>query len=172
MSRKMTQNNLTYGYAVLAYLAITVSAAAINVTFSIPSGSLTHADSNLLCTPASWTDIITFFIGNYVAHAATVPSFHGEAKASLILNALAALLFPAYGLFRGITLSMTFAVFGKTDLEKALRAQALFMVVRSKEWIPRAGEKIKHSILKMNGETLEDKGMCVCSYTIVDALLL
>ena len=75
-------------------------------------------------------------------------SFHGEGKFSLILNAIAALLFPAYGLFRGITLIMTLAVFGNTEQEKALRAQALFMAVRSKEWMPMADERIKHSILK------------------------
>jgi hypothetical protein len=54
---------------------------------------------------------------------------------------------------------MTFAVFGKTEQEKALRAQALFMVVRSKEWMPMADEKIKHLILKTNGSKVLDAGM-------------
>jgi hypothetical protein len=139
----------THCYALfVAFFAVPVRAATINVTLSLPSGTTNHGDPNLLCTPVSWIDIINFFLGNYVAHAATVSSFHGEGKFSLILNAIAALLFPAYGLFRGITLIMTLAVFGNTEQEKALRAQALFMAVRSKEWMPMADERIKHSILK------------------------
>jgi hypothetical protein len=149
----------TYCYTFLAYFAATVGAAAINITFSSPEGIINHGDPNLFCTPTSWTDILTFFLGNYVAHAATVPTFHGEQRFGFIQNAITALLFPGFGLFKGVTLIMTFAIFGKTDLDKALRAQALYMVVRTKEWRPLADENIKHSILLRNGSNLSDTGM-------------
>jgi len=37
-----------------------------------------HGKCNLLCAPATWFDILIFFLGNYVAHAATVVSLPGQ----------------------------------------------------------------------------------------------
>ena len=40
---------------------------------TLPPSSPLHftADCKLLCGPATWTDVLTFFLGNYAAHAAT-----------------------------------------------------------------------------------------------------
>jgi hypothetical protein len=78
----MTPN--THSYTLLAaFFAVTVGAAAINVTLSLPPGTSNHGDPNLICTPVSWIDIITFFLGNYVAHAATVSSFMEKGNIAL-----------------------------------------------------------------------------------------
>jgi len=43
-----------------------------NITIVVPAGSRDHSNPKLLSTPTQWTDIATFFLANYVAHAATV----------------------------------------------------------------------------------------------------
>jgi hypothetical protein len=42
---------------------------------------------------------------------------------------------------------LSMAVFGKTDLEKAARAGALCMVVRTHEWLPKDGDTLHNTIL-------------------------
>jgi hypothetical protein len=86
------------GYSVAIFglvLVASVGVAAIkNITITVPDGSSNHGDPNLLFTPSSWTDIITFYVGNYAAHAATVISLPGESTISTIRVGLSALLFP------------------------------------------------------------------------------
>jgi hypothetical protein len=57
-----------------------------NNTISLPEGFTNHDDPNLLCMPPSWTDLAIFFLGNYVAHAATVVSRPGESPVDRIVS--------------------------------------------------------------------------------------
>lgn len=139
------------GYSVAIFglvLVASVGVAAIkNITITVPDGSSNHGDPNLLCTPSSWTDIITFYVGNYAAHAATVISLPGESTISTTRVGLSALLFPTSGLMRGFLTIATFATFAKTDLQKAARSRALCMVIRSQDWKPRVGDVVSDAIL-------------------------
>src|SRR2546429_9111725 len=65
-----------------------------NITITAPDGTSNHGDPRLLCTPTRWSDIMIFFLGNYVAHAATVKPLPGEPTLHLLFNQLFALLFP------------------------------------------------------------------------------
>jgi hypothetical protein len=59
-------------------------------------------DGGLLCRAARWTDVLTFSLGNYVAHAATIRSQPDSPTVSRALIILVALAFPTFGLQRGI----------------------------------------------------------------------
>src|ERR1700692_965352 len=54
------------------------------------------------CKPTTWCDITVFFLGNYIAHAATVKSYPGEATSRMLIATLGALLIPSSGLIRGL----------------------------------------------------------------------
>jgi hypothetical protein len=69
-----------------------------------------------------------------------------------------ALLFPTTGFGAAIYLISSCAILGKSDLEKAHRAKVLFMVVRSNEWRPRAGEDVRNAIFRYGISEREGKG--------------
>ncbi|KAI9771092.1 MAG: hypothetical protein M1840_002443 [Geoglossum simile] len=118
----------------------------LNIT--VPKGTSNHGDPHLLCTPTQWTDIAVFFIGNYVSHAATVKSVPGEPTASAFLALVLALVFPVSGVIRGVDSIWRRSIFAPTELEKALRAGALSMVVRSKTWKPQTGDEVRNMMLR------------------------
>ena len=91
-------------------------------------GYFHHGDCNLLCRPARWTDVIVFYLSNYVTHAATVISRPGERPVLVILGVLAAVLFPGGGLIFGVETIFCRAVLAPTQLQTAARAGALCYV--------------------------------------------
>jgi len=134
----------------LSTVFISSASAAIlrNYTITVPEGTSDHNDPNLLCTPSGWRDIIIFYLGNYIAHVATIISLPGESARSKLRVSLTSLLFPVSGLMRGLLTILTFASFGKTDLQKAARARALCMVVRNQDWRPEPGDIIADAYLE------------------------
>jgi hypothetical protein len=104
----------------------------INTTIVVPPDASNHGDRDLLCTPPKWTDIAIFFLGNYVAHAATIVTSPGESTLSVAIATIYALLFPVTGVVRGVKAIMSLAILGNTDLEKAARAGALYVVKRGR----------------------------------------
>ena len=100
-----------------------------NVT--LPAGVSDHGSPDLLCLPTKWTDIVIFFLGNYVAHAATVRTAPGISIIENIRRVIGALLFPVSGIIRGFDGIISLANFAPTDLQKAARAGALCKVVRT-----------------------------------------
>jgi len=108
----------------------TPSPSLQNYTIVAPVGTSDHNNKHLICTPARWTDIAVFFLGNYVAHAATVKTLPGEATLSIFLAMIFALLFPVSGMARGVAAIRQHAMTRSHPLDRALRAGALCMVVR------------------------------------------
>jgi hypothetical protein len=110
---------------------VTLAWAANDTECAVNVPGFTHnGDCNLLCRPASWTDIITFFLGNYVAHAATVITQPGQSTLVTILSIIGALLFPGAGITRGVQTIHSLVVFAPTELQRASKAGALCMVVK------------------------------------------
>jgi len=134
----------------LSIILASVASAAVlkNYTITVPEGASDHNDPNLLCTPSGWQDIIIFYLGNYIAHVATILSLPGESRRSKIRVSVAALLFPVSGLLRGLLTILTYASFGETDLQKAARAGALCMVVRNQDWRPEPGDIVADAYLE------------------------
>jgi hypothetical protein len=93
-----------------------------------------NSTANLVCRPTKWYDILSFFLLNYIAHAATLKSLPGESIPVTIISILAALFFPASGVFRGFDALSSRANLADTELETAARAGALCTVV---QWPPR-----------------------------------
>ncbi|KAH0541756.1 hypothetical protein FGG08_003778 [Glutinoglossum americanum] len=89
-----------------------------------------HGNCNLLCRRASWIDVLVFFLGNYVAHAATVVSRPSQSVLSNVFNIMIALLFPGGGVRNGVEAILTLAKFAPTDLQVAARAGALCTVIK------------------------------------------
>lgn len=100
-----------------------------NTTLVVSLNDSNHGDPNLFCRHAQWSDIIIFFIGNYLAHAATITTFPGEIWQDVTLATALALLFPMSGVIRGVRAIQSLAIFGHNDLEKAARARALAVIV-------------------------------------------
>ncbi|KAF7367622.1 hypothetical protein MSAN_00825700 [Mycena sanguinolenta] len=110
------------------------STSTFNITIPVPEGTSDHGDPSILCTPTNWTSILSFFIGNYIAHAATTLSSPGEELFEYAQTVAMALLFPSAGVERGLDAIFRCAVSAKSDLMRAARAGALCTVIRTKEW--------------------------------------
>jgi hypothetical protein len=105
----------------------------MSTTVTLPVGASDHGDPKLLCLPTKWTDLAIFFIGNYIAHAATVLQTPGSSHHDSMMAAFVALLFPPSGMLKGLMGIMIGSTFGKTDLEIAARAGALCMVISTED---------------------------------------
>ena len=96
----------------------------------------------LVCVPAAWSDVVSFFLVNYVAHAASIKPRAGEGTSSVMLTTFTALLFPFSGAMRGFV-ALTMRPRYKGDaLQQAARAGALCVVSRTKDWRPIAGQEV------------------------------
>ena len=100
-----------------------------NIT--LPTGTSNHGDPELLCLPTKWTDVIVFFLGNYLAHAATLRSVPGRSVYQSFVAMLTALFFPVSGVRLGVRGIFSLAALAKTDLQVAARAGALCKVIRT-----------------------------------------
>ena len=125
-----------------------------DITLTVPFGTtiINHSDPHLVCRPSRWTDIAAFYLGNYVAHVATVRSTPGELLPSLIWTLYCVLITPTVGVGRGLDAIRSFTVYHvlKRDyLRAATRAGALCMVIRDMDWKPSAGHihELSYSIL-------------------------
>lgn len=114
-----------------------------DTTITIPDGVTYHPESQDICTQASWTDVASFFLGNYLSHVATVVKTPGEPLHITAANMFFVLLFPCLGAGRGIHMIFRRASFDKEPLQQALKSQALVMVVRDVKWQPRAGDNLR-----------------------------
>jgi hypothetical protein len=149
----------------LCLFVASATAPAVNITFTFPEGTSNHGNPNLLCTPTSWADVVVFFLGNYVAHAATVHSFFLESKWDKRIDGLRALLVPAIGLQRAISLISRFAILGKTDLEVAARSGALGMLIRASNWRPLEGDSLRNGIYRQPSQIPKEKGiLSICTF--------
>lgn len=143
----------TYVFPLLALaggsLALPIRPRATAIT--LPPGVTYDATTSTWCTPTSWIDVISFFLGNYIAHAATVITYPGEPVSVVIFNMILAILLPSTGAARGVYAILRHAALYKDPVKQALRARALCMVVRSPDWKPTSGEQL-HSLSFLSKE--------------------
>lgn len=96
-------------------------------------GHFYSSDCKFLCRQTRWTDALVFFLGNYVAHAATVVTKPGQTTLSSVTAIVTAILFPGSGVRNGVDAILSKAIWGKTDLLIAAHAGALCAVVKVDE---------------------------------------
>ena len=114
-----------------------------NVTFTVPEGTRDHGNPRLLCTPAKWTNVATFLLANFVAHAVTVKTQPGEPVISIFAALVYAFCFPGFGTVRGLDAIFRHAITGSSPLQMAKKAGALCQVVRSSDWKPWPGDIVR-----------------------------
>ncbi|RYP81204.1 hypothetical protein DL769_002096 [Monosporascus sp. CRB-8-3] len=107
-----------------------------------------HGNCNLLCAPASWSDVLIFFLANYAAHAATVVTLPGESPFDTIRGMIIALVFPSSGVIKAIRVIATGAQTAPTTLRAAARAGALCIVIKESEIKHERGEPLDSNFLK------------------------
>jgi hypothetical protein len=93
--------------------------------------------STVICGPASWQDIVIFYLLNYGAHAATIKSFPGERTSVQIMWVVAALLLPYSGIVRACVAISRGTSCKRSDLMRAARARAFCEVVRVPQTVTR-----------------------------------
>ncbi|KAL3473062.1 hypothetical protein BJX99DRAFT_261745 [Aspergillus californicus] len=105
----------------------------MNLTISVPEGSSSHGDPQLLCTPPQWYEYILFFFTNYLAHATTIVAIPGQSITETICLAIAALLAPSSGIMRAVEIFNRRPAFRmRNPLNQAAAAMALGMVVKTR----------------------------------------
>lgn len=124
-----------------------------NITVTVPEGTQSYGNPNLLCTPTRWTDVAIFFLANYVAHAATIKSLPGEPTLATLIVHVAALMFPLAGILRGVRAIRQCAILADTPLKTAAKAEALCVVIRTPEWLPQRGDVVCVSEIKFHSQT-------------------
>ena len=88
------------------------------------------------CTPIDWRGILTFFLLNYVAHAATVPGLAGATWWLHLQWSILSLFLPFAGLGRALGLLWSHFLYNDDDIGKAIAQGAIAVARRSKEWKP------------------------------------
>jgi hypothetical protein len=113
----------------------------------LPDGAVYYSNPDELCLKTKWIDLITFYLGNYFTHAVTTRMIPGRNLLRRVQTVIFALLYPAWSLPIAIGDIIGLAVLGKTKLEVACRAGALFTVVRSQSWQPADGDVVQGCFL-------------------------
>ena len=145
-----------------AFFVSVAEAALKNITIPLPEGTSDHGDPGLICTPTKWTDLFTFFLGNFATHVATIKFLPGERNIDMLPTLALSLLFPAFGVFRGIMNILTAPISAKKQgpHQMAVRARALCMVVRGPNWKPIPGDEVQDVILQYRIEgKIPEKGI-------------
>lgn len=136
--------------SIVCFLGVAASRRTENITIEVPYGTSNHGKPNLLCTPATWSDLAGYLLFNYVAHGATVVSYPGEPALDVLLCVVTAILFPTFGVIRALNFIVRHPVLtAKNNLEMAARSGALCMLVRSSSWKPQQGDNIKNALIKV-----------------------
>jgi len=127
----MAHHTTSILWMVLLFLLVTtvVEAQGNSTNLVLPSGYSNHGDPKLLCRPTKWSDIALFFLGDYVAHAATIKTIPGQRSMATVIMVVSALLFPTTGVVRSTLASVNMPILAKTSLRTAARAGALCTVM-------------------------------------------
>lgn len=134
------------GFIFFSYLrGVEGSPAPITNATAAPASSNSH----IHCEPTNWYDICWFVFSNYVLHALSIRSLPGENIYSSTAFKFCCLLVPYTGLRRGLCLISRASNLAGDDLQGAARANALCMVIRTRNWMPKDGDTINGCRVEM-----------------------
>lgn len=124
---------------------------------ALPPGFSDHGDDGLVCRSTRWTDVLVFFLLNYVAHCFTVKAYPGENALTVAFAVICAFFLPATGIIRALDAILRHARLRKgNELVRACEAGALCMVVRGPEWRPAPGDCVEG--IEVEGGVSPDRG--------------
>ena len=104
--------------------------------FLLTSFALPLHFTPITCLPADLKSVLIFFLANYIAHAATVPSVAEGCFTVSALWIMASLFYPFAGLLRSIYLVHEHTL-AEDKIGGAIRQGAVMVAARSKDWVPR-----------------------------------
>lgn len=127
---------LPNSFSIMLLIAFLIPAVRA-IPVSLPPGTV-------VCSSASWQDMVTFFLVNYITHAVTVRISPGTKEIESAILIATSLLLPFRGTAQARDDIQRGTRFSTTNLQKAARAGALCVVARSaeKNWCPEKGEQI------------------------------
>jgi hypothetical protein len=106
-----------------------------------------HGDPDLFCTPSTTISVLFFFLANFIAHCATVKSYPAETNVELVVAVILALFFPSSGVIRALdSILRSSRLLQTNEAQRAAKAGALCMVVRTDKWKPQPGDVIRDVI--------------------------
>jgi len=110
---------------------------------------VTVSRDRVCLTPAPWTQILSFFLTNYIARIATFKKTSGYAGSRDHLRTVISLFVPFYGISQAAeTIARGARFLGRDELGGALYAGALCVVQRLETWRPMDGDIICGCIIK------------------------
>ncbi|TGZ78438.1 hypothetical protein EX30DRAFT_384848 [Ascodesmis nigricans] len=109
--------------------------------------------NNVCLQPASWNQVLSFFLTNYIARIATFKKTSGYEGFRDYVSTFASLFVPFVGISEAAaTISRGSRWLGKDDVERALLAKALCVIVREPGWRPENEEIIRGCIIGKGDE--------------------
>lgn len=113
-------------------------------------------ESNLICTQTTWSDIALFFIANYFVHCLTIKSYPAETRLEVGIAMVLSLFLPGSGISRAMDAIIRHSRWaGGNVFEKAARARALCMVVRTDGWKAKVEDILKDLEIVKGQEVLD-----------------
>ncbi|KAJ3956645.1 hypothetical protein N0V92_006789 [Colletotrichum tropicale] len=70
----------------------------------------------LLCRETKWTDVVVFYLGNYIAHAATITTRPGQSTLITVVTMIGAVLLPGTGIWNGMSGLLSSDIHGLCEL--------------------------------------------------------
>ncbi|CUS09781.1 unnamed protein product [Tuber aestivum] len=99
--------------------------------------------------PAPWTQILSFFLTNYIARIATFKKTSGYKGSRDHVRTAISLFVPFYGISQAAeTIARGARFLGRDELGGALHAGALCVVQRLENWRPRNGDTVYGCVIK------------------------
>ncbi|KAF8544157.1 hypothetical protein BDD12DRAFT_112038 [Trichophaea hybrida] len=128
-------------YRILVVLAIALSLSTATPIIIGNASQIIISTTSIKHSKTIW-EILQFIGINYVAHAFTINIAAGYGWIYASIFSLMSLFFPSVGLVSACRSLEQIPTATKCPLERAARAGALCMVVRTKHWEPRDGDKV------------------------------
>jgi hypothetical protein len=102
--------------------------------------------------PAPWTQILSFFLTNYIARIATFKKTSGYKGSRDYFRTVVSLFVPFYGISQAAeTIARGSRFLGKDELGGALHAGALCVLQRNEFWRPITGDIIRGCAIEPPG---------------------
>src|ERR1700712_4282494 len=108
--------SLVLWVVICAFLFPAAVHATKTLTITVPNGAIYRLNPDELSLSTTWIDTLTFFSGNYIAHAATVKGSTGSSSTKKIFLSLLCLLFPQIGLIQAVDGMQSCAAFATNEL--------------------------------------------------------
>lgn len=148
------------------FLALSFASGAASAPVVVDAsgpGVAARANSDHACTPMTATNVLLFFLTNYIAHATTVKLPPGAPSIQAIGLILKSLVFPINGIDKAVDTifrwswklspRFPFVIMEADSLETALNAGALVVAMRTPRWKPAPSDGLIRDLRQPDDES-------------------